>query len=195
MKANVWLAGLMCVGLVSTGMAQGFKIGGHGAYTTGGDVEDPSIGFGIQAELGISPHFALELAGTMFSDEASEEDIALELDMISIAASAKLILPLDDTISLYALGGVNYNIADASLDLGEWSWLGIEYDVDDGVGFHYGGGITLRLGDNLELMAEYRYTVYELEYTVNAPAFGIADESDKADYNFGLVKVGLNLLF
>ena len=70
-------------------------------------------------------------------------------------------------------------------------------DIDDSVGFHLGAGLNMPIQKNWELFAEYRYTFLELEGEVSVSGMGITESEDieKGDYDFGLLKVGVNYLF
>lgn len=192
---NTVITGLICLGLVSFGHAQGFGIGGHGAYSTGGDVNESKIGFGAQVELALTEIISLEVAGTRFTDEDSDEGLTAEQTLTTIGASLILRLPLDGNLGLYGLGGLNYNMTDYDVTLPpEYAGFNVNIDADDKVGFHFGGGVRLALNENLTLFGEYRYTLLEMEGTVGVPQLGIR-ESIKEDYNFGLIKAGINLWF
>lgn len=195
MNKHTVIVGLLCVGLAVSGQAQNLSVGAHGAYSVGGDVEESSIGFGAQLELAVSDAVSLEIAGTRFTDEASEDGGKIEQTLNSIGASLILRMPLDHAIEAYVLGGVNYNTTDYDVTLPpEFAGLRVNVDVDDQIGFHFGGGVRVALNENLTLFGEYRHTLLELEGTVEMPQLGVS-ETDKMDYNFGLIKAGLNLKF
>jgi len=156
----------------------GLKIGAHGAYTIGGDVEEEEAGAGAQLAVGLGDTFSLELAGSWIEDEVGPATI----DIFTIALSARLGTDLSDTIGIYGGGGIDFNMFE--VDQGP--------DPDDEAGFHACAGFEIPLGDNLELFGEYRYTW--VEYTVDSDG-GDLDLTRDLDYEFGLARVGLNLVF
>jgi hypothetical protein len=229
MRIRSLLIGLLGLGLCTSVMAQGFcaampdglSVGGHSVYTMGGNIEESKLGFGLQAEMDLSKYldlskyfsgdpayFAIELAGTMFTDEPTDRGVDAEIDVFTLALSAKLYLPMDSylplerylpslmnrSLKIFVLGGVNYNSLEWNVDLGEWEGVRVDFDVDNGIGYHIGGGASLMLNDNLEIFAEYRYTIFEGEYTVSVPDYGY-NEASTEDYNFGFAKLGLNFKF
>ena len=145
---------------------QDFKIGGHGAYSTGGDVEDEEIGYGAQLQAVVNENFSIEASGTMF------EDFDGEIEITTIAISARLGVPLADGVLAYGGGGGNYNMFDVDA-----------VDIDDEVGYHFCGGAEFLIADNIELFGEYRYSIVE-----------ISDDNVEDNYDFGLVRAGLNFV-
>jgi opacity protein-like surface antigen len=86
---------------------------------------------------------------------------------------------------------------DASIDPAVYGIsMNADVDVDNEVGFHVGAGLNFPLQNNWELFAEYRYTFLELEGDISVSAMGITESrSLEGDYDFGLLKVGVNYLF
>ena len=194
------MIGMLLVCVAVTSHAQEIRIsrtGAHGAYSVGGDIEESKVGFGAQAELAINSQFSIELALSRFSDEYDEAGISLEQDLTTIGVSVVYRAPLGENVLGYLLCGLDYNIVDmdASIDPAVYG-ISMNTDVDNELGFHIGAGLNFVLQSNWELFAEYRYTFLELEGDISVSAMGIsADESFDGDYNFGLVKVGVNYLF
>jgi len=204
---------LVAVILVSAGMcmAQGFFVGAHGGYTLGGDVEESDLGFGAQAGVELSDAFSIELAWTMFSDEAEEAGVKLEADANVIAATARYAVPMSDMLSVYGGGGVNYLMMDATASLSLTSQQrseldalaqmygvsvddllamsgintgSIEVDLDSTIGFHICGGVNALVTESVQLFGEYRYS------------FGsIKGEGIDEVYNYGILRLGGNFLF
>ena len=158
--------------------AGGLKIGGHGAYTVGGDVEDEEAGGGAQIAIGFNDSFSMELAGTMIQDSVGNVDV----DFFTIALSARVGGMLSEGLGAYAGGGINYNFIEID---------GFE-DPDGEAGFHACAGLEIPLAENLELFGEYRFTW--VEYTVDDSGGDLTFEGD-VEYNFGLARAGLNLVF
>jgi len=171
---------------VSLCSAQGLKIGGHGAYTVGGDVEEEEFGAGGQIGVEFNENFSLELSGTWIGDEANLGGLVgtVDVDFFTIALSARISGEVSEGVTVYGGGGINYNIIDIDSDAVN--------DPDDDAGFHACGGAELALGENLEFFAEYRFTW--VEYDVDDSGSGIAFDETTTDYNFGMVRAGINIV-
>lgn len=195
---------LLVMGFSFTGQSQGsspFRIGAHGAYSLGGDIEKSKPGFGIQAEVALPKGFGIELAVSRFSDEYSEEGISLDQDLTTIGLSVIYRAALVKELKGFLMAGVDYNIAEMDANANPAAFEGLdintEVNIDDAVGYHVGVGLNLPINKNWELFTEYRYTFLQLEGDVSASAMGISvtENLDKSDYNFGLLKLGVNYLF
>ncbi len=205
MKKLMFSAILIVAAIATVTTAQDIKVsrvGVHGAYSMGGDVEKETFGYGIQGELSLCPYGGIELAVSKFSDEYAEEGVSLDMDTTTIGLSLVGRLPLSDKGTVYVLAGVDYNLAsmDASLDPSLFSYNGhvaqASVDIDNEFGFHFGGGLEFFLLKNLSLFAEYRYTVLDLTTDITVSLMDISEsESSKGSYDFGLAKVGLNYRF
>ncbi len=165
--------------LASLGHAQ-VKIGAHGAYSNAGDIEDEDLGFGAQFGFHVNETLSMELAGTRFKDF---DDL---VEITTIALTARLGFPVSDTSDFYLGGGANYNIID--LDIPDFDYFNVK--IDDEIGFHAAAGLEIEVNHSLQLFAEYRYTFLELTSTEEG-----SNMSGKDDYDFGLARVGLNLVF
>ena len=64
-------------------------------------------------------------------------------------------------------------------------------DEEEDVGFLACAGLEFMLNENLELFAEYRYTFIEYDFEHDG---GDAAVEEAEDYEFGLIRVGLNLV-
>jgi len=203
MKACITAAALSVVCLTLTGQAQEmsrFRIGAHGAYSIGGDIEESKAGYGAQMEVALTKNIGVELAVSRFSDEASEGGISLEQDLTTIGLSLVGRVKLVQNLHGFLLAGVDYNIPDTSVSVDSSVSKGIpmtmNVHVDNAVGYHLGVGLNMPIQKNWELFAEYRYTFLKLEGDVSASAMGVtASEKIDGDYNFGLFMVGVNYLF
>lgn len=178
------------------------RVGVHGAYSVGGDVEKEKFAYGAQGEISCCPYGGIELSISQLSDEYSEEGVSLDMDLTTIGLSLVGRLPLSDKGSVYVLAGVDYNIAsmDASLDPSMFSYNGhmaqASVDIDNEFGYHFGGGLEFYLLKNLSLFAEYRYTVLDLTTDITVSLMDVsASDSSKGSYDFGLAKIGLNYRF
>lgn len=189
---------LLCA--VVTSLAQDMKIsrvGAHGAYSMGGDIEESEAGFGAQAEFAINAKFSIEAALSRFSDEDDDMGITIDQDLTTIGVSAVYRTPLVESIHGYLLGGVDYNIVETDVGIDPAVYgtsVSVDVDAENETGFHAGAGLNFPLQNNWELFAEYRYTFLELEYDLSASTTTLT-ASTEFDYNFGLLKVGANYLF
>ena len=174
---------------------QGWKIGVHGAYSAGGDIEESEAGFGGQAEVAINDSFSVELAVSRFSDGISEETVEIDQDITTIGMSAIWKNKTSDKLMLYLLGGLDYNIIDMDVKT-SLSGVNFEADVDDKVGFHMGCGLQFGMLRNMGMFVEYRYTFLELDAELKGSSSwrSVSDEVT-GDYNFGLIKAGINFSF
>lgn len=175
----------ICGLLLSVAVCQAqLKLGVHGAYSNSGDVENEDFGFGGQLTAVMSESFSIELAGTQFEDK--EGDSGPEITTIALTARVGGLV--GETATAYIGGGANYNIID--VDVGSGALF--DMDVDDSIGFHAAAGLEFMLNENLELFAEYRYTILEVEGSTEMS--GLTEDFEK-DYNFGLARAGINLIF
>ncbi len=176
---------------------QGWKIGMHGAYSAGGDIEESESGFGGQAEVVINDSLSVELAVSRFSDEISQKPVKSDQDITTIGISAMWMLKnkFSEKLALYLLAGLDYNIVDIDVKTGI-SGISIEADVDNKIGFHTGCGLQFDILKNMGVFAEYRYTFLKLDAEVkgSSPSYSVSNEIT-GDYNFGLIKVGINFSF
>jgi len=162
-----------------------FKLGAHGAYTLGGDVEDETFGPGAQVTFS-GENVSLELSGTWFENEFELGGDTFDIDTFSLAATLRLGGMVSEGVNAYAGGGVNYNIFEID-EFGD--------DPDDEAGFHACAGVEIDMGENLELFAEYRHSW--VEYTVEIDDdddIDIEDLDADLDYEFGMARVGLNIV-
>ncbi len=175
------------------------RIGVNGAYSTGGDVAKPAAGYGFQAEVGLHPNWGLELALSQTSDQSTDEGIEINQDLTSVGLSLVGRLPLTERLQVYGLLGVDYNMpsSDVTLDPSVYGpgWRAA-VQLDDAWGVHGGLGLGLTLGKHAEVFLEYRYTGLELKGTM-AVGDGTFVFTDRVNgrYDFGLVKLGINILF
>ncbi|MCI5224298.1 MAG: porin family protein [Candidatus Electrothrix sp. AR4] len=210
MKRLIAATGMFILLIAGTSHAQGMinsRIGVHGAYSTGGDVEESEAGFGAQAEFSINPIFSIELSVSRFSDDLEEEDgMSIEQDLTTIGLSAVCRMPFAENMHGYLLGGMDYNIIEVDFTAEPAIYNGIsvnrnaDIDMDNEVGFHVGAGLNFAFQNNWELFTEYRYTFLETEGegVVSASTMGrMASKSigGDYDYDFGLLKIGVNYLF
>lgn len=175
------------------------SLGIHGAYSTGGDIEESDTGLGIQMKFPVSNTVAIEVALTRFSDSFADSGIAIDQELTSLGVSALFQAPIAASTNAYLLGGLNYNLVDAdiSVDPGVFPpGVTASMDVDDAMGVHVGIGLDHQLNKNIGIFAEYRYTILDLEGEITATN-GIISMSQtvEGDYDFGLLKAGISFSF
>jgi opacity protein-like surface antigen len=185
------LTAVVCVFTACACRAGGLLLGVHGAYTTGGDVENESFGYGVQIGA-VGDHFGLELSGTLIEDDSPPSPTdETEFELGTIALTLLFGGNITEDLRAYVGAGVNYNrfAFDSSADL--------DYDNDDQVGFHACAGISVALADVLQLFVEYRHTVvqYDTEaFDSDDLVQGLEYIKLDEDYAFGMVRAGLNLV-
>jgi opacity protein-like surface antigen len=154
-----------------------FKVGAHGGLTMGGDVEQGSAAVGGQIICGLNENFSLELSGTKFSDQLD----VLDLDVMSMAFTVRA-----ETKYVYGGAGFSFNQFDVGLDL-----PGIQVTMEDAFGFHVALGLRTRFSKSFELFGEYRMTWLDTTALVKGPC---DEEIVDGSYDFGLIRIGLNLV-
>lgn len=217
MRKFAMMVSVLAVSAATVG-AQQLNLGMHGSYSTGGDVNESKAGGGAQAGVSLNEYLSAEISGTMFTDS----DTGVDLDVTTFALSLRLGYPVVQQAYIYVGGGINYTLfeADAStLDLlasmrgvsgadlaaaGGFTVteanaalrdLGISasLDVDNQFGGHVCVGGEYFLTDRISLFGEYRYTMSKLAGDIKVSEGGeTASESFDDDYNFGLVRAGVN---
>jgi len=184
------------------------KFGTYTAVPTGGQMNDSDFVYGLQGEIGLSKHFALEMA---YIDGLENRQIDLHsridkfatMDMESSSLALSLIgrFSICERMRLFALGGINYHFFDAQArpDINPAAPHSIDAQADNALGYQAGLGASVSLLDSLELFCEYRHTFTELEthfdvqQTSGLPFIEKINDSENIDY--GLFKIGLNLAF
>lgn len=200
MKRGIISTGILALLIGATSQAQATRLGIHGGYSNGGDVENSQLGIGGQMELPINHVLSMEFAVTKFSDEMESDYMTLDQDVTSLGLSAIFRGPLGPQLDGYMLFGANYNIfdTDVSFDSPSYaSYYSASMELDDQVGFHVGAGVNFAVTYNMELFAEYRYTFLETDGEMEISDIYGATSIDEGDfsYDFGLAKLGLNFLF
>jgi len=205
MKRRIVYTGILALLVGMAGQAQASRLGIHGAYSSGGDVEESEMGFGGQLEVPVNQILSVELAVTKFSDEIEGSGSTLEQDLTSIGFSAVFrgplgpLGPLGQQLEGYMLFGANYNSIDTDISLKNSTFSNTttsNLDLDDELGFHIGAGLNVPIAYNMEVFAEYRYTFLETEgeEEITNMHGTIITEGDY-EYDFGVGKLGLNFLF
>jgi len=174
---------------------QNSKIGVHGAYSSGGDIEESEFGFGGQAEVEINNTFSMELAVSSFSDGVERYGIKIDQDITTFGLSAIWKNRTPGGLTLYLLAGLNYNLVNIDMET-DVSGVSFDVEVDDNLGYHAGGGLDFPINQNTGLFLEYRYTFLELDAEVRgSSSWKRISDKITGDYNFGLIKAGVNFCF
>jgi opacity protein-like surface antigen len=193
MKRGIVSTGILALLIGMAGQAQANRMGLHGAYSNGGDVEEPEVGIGGQIEFPINHILSVEFAISHFSEEIEGGDGAsIDQDLTSIGVSAVFRKALGPQLGGYMLFGADYNAIDTDSNV-----QNVNMELDDEIGFHIGTGLNLAISYNMELFAEYRYTFLETEGEAKVTD-GLMDASltdGDYEYDFGLAKLGVNFLF
>jgi len=194
-----------------------WKVGIHGVYSSGGDVNTSKAGFGVQAEFNIGNYFSskwaknlsLELAISKFSDKKempmilgfyNQVDIygiSKEMDITSIGLSLIWQHEFYDRLFLCLIGGLNYNLLDADV---KTSITGLNYEInyDNKIGSHVGGRLYYNLPNysKIDLFVEYRYTFLKTTGNVKwATPYESYSEDGTGNYDFGILKFGIIFSF
>ncbi len=168
------VVGMVIMASVSGGA--GLYLGGYGAYSFGGDVQDESLGYGVNLGLPLGESFGLELSGTLLEDSSE----ATDFDLGSIDLSLLYYFPLsDESLDLYLGVGASYNRFDFT------SHIDREIQNDDQIGFFGELGVAVLPVKWLRIFADVRYNVMTYEVQ-DVEGLGRVDQ----DYNFFLVRVG-----
>lgn len=183
-------------------MVQGARrgsIGLNGSVTAGGDVNGTQLGLGFQGEFGITDNFSVELATSSFSDDITVQGLKYRQSLTSIGLSGLFRLPVTEIFNVHLLGGIDYNLISANMNgaviVGNQGYS-FKTNVNDTFGGHLGAGVGFRLGTNIELFTEYRFTMMNPTGSITAEIDGTPyRRSIDGSYNFGLFKIGLNYLF
>lgn len=131
---------------------------------------DEKYGRGLQYGgnicLGITKNIGFELSGLLFQSDVEGDPEALskgKLSLIPIQLSIQFRLPLSDSFVFYLMGGGGYyymykfTIDEEITDAWESLGFDIEEQVENAIGYHFGGGIDLFLTRNIALNADFRY--------------------------------------
>lgn len=224
------LAAALLAAFGTTAQAQKEKLkdGPHAAFITGGDVRNEDFAYGWQAAYEINDILSFEASLTKQGDEVQHavDDVTipsgfnLDLEIYAIALSARVGFDVLERVHLYAAGGVGYYIIKSDNEevreiisarndgeAAPGQLLGLNIDVDNDFGLHAGAGFEIRLHQNWEIFAEYRYVALnpdaKVEITEQFPA---PDDSvpfvrttteipDELEYSYNMFRAGINYRF
>ena len=192
--------------LAATCVSQaGFKAGPFVGYTLAGDVEEPGAALGGQVIYAFNDYVSLELALYQFSDKPKYSETeegytyTTEFDMTVTPITLMLrgSVPLGDQFGLYAGLGAGYFMIDADSSTKNLPpGVSYDYQLDDGKGVILALGAEYEVVKNVELFAEFRYsiTTYPSSWTwVEGGMTYSGDDNERYDY--GLLRVGANWKF
>jgi len=145
--------------------AEEFRAGGHVAYSAGGDVADERFGAGAQFAAAVNDVLSLDLAGTFFSEENRNINCGITSFALSLRGGKTVV----DGTHLYLGAGPNLNLFTAP-------------SLAASIGYHACAGGEFMLGRGLEFLAEYRYSIVDVD-NLRGRSFR---------YSFGLVRLGLS---
>lgn len=161
------------------------------------DIEfEPSVGYGLAANIFFSDRVSAEFAIARVSPEAQVRRRAVggrpgQLDMMPVTAVLQFHLAPNAFIDPYIGGGAAYVLFD------DYDSNGVEnldrIDVEDDVGFAINAGVGIRLGGRLGLTIDAKYVPLE----ANATAVNVTgpDTEGRIDVSPIIVSAGLTLRF
>jgi len=212
----------LLVALALPASAGEFKVGGHGGYTAGGDIDDEDFAWGGQVLYEATENVALEFMASSYSDEAKETTsdgvgVTTELDVIALTLALIGSMEASETVNVYALGGLGYFLFDGDVgvdDTAAAAALGtpgatfassFNFDPDDEFGVFVGAGVSVAVHEAVEIFADYRYNFVEIDADISgsatASAPGVAPVTSSAaariegDFDHGVARVGVNFGF
>ncbi len=192
--------------------------GVHGGMTSLGDIETPSAGFGAQAGMNVTKSISAEISVTSFGDESSDvQDPSMSMDVLTVAGTVYLKSKKDfGGFRPYVGVGLSYNTlsidsigVEAFANVVDLRGLvldgGINFEVDPAIGYHGVIGASYQ-AKHFEFFVDYRYTFLsvDVEMSSSIRAYGrdggVAYRSNNfenltEDFNFGLVRAGVNYRF
>jgi len=173
------------------GGARGGGFGLHGAYSTGGDVEEATAGLGIHFVAPTGDGMAVEFSVTQFSDD----ELLLE-SITVLALTVRGEAPMGETTTVYLGGGVNYNVFDYDNDAFGLAPL-YEVELDDSLGYHVCAGIEFEVNERTAFFIDYRHSIVAIEGDIIFVPTGdpstIYSPIDD-DYDYGLIRIGFSIV-
>jgi opacity protein-like surface antigen len=181
MTKRIAAVGLVLSALLCAPALARFKGGAHWGYMAGDSfLDNDTFGYGVQGGYDVTEYFGVELAGTFFNDNG----LGLDIDFTSLSLSLLLGSELPAGFRLYGGGGVSFNLVDVGAGLESDPGLG------DEPGYHLCGGLSVLLGDRIELAGEYRHTWISFSQSDHE-----ALESFSFDYSYDMLRLSLSVLF
>jgi len=216
------LAGCMLVSLAISD-AKAFWIGGYGAYPDGGDVKNNDTGYGLEAGGRIDDTFSLEVSGTHFSDTIAGMDVdvttlavtglagvdvikdtarlyvgaGLDYNMFNSSADILEIAAASKGMSVDQYATANGTSGAALRSILQSEGFSADVRFQDSVGYHVCAGTVVNLNEGFQIFAQYRYTWAKVKGDISFTEFGqttIEKNAVDADYKFGLLMAGINII-
>ncbi|MEX2350109.1 MAG: outer membrane beta-barrel protein [Flavobacteriaceae bacterium] len=145
---------MFILGLFCTVQAQeNTRIGAFLAYGT----EIENVGIGANAEFPIIENLTIAPSLIYF---LPNEEYGVKVNWLEVNGNANYYFISDESMGVYALGGLNYSSVKVSYD-GD-SFFGDDYSASDGrFGLNLGGGINLNIGSSIVPFAELKYVLID----------------------------------
>jgi outer membrane protein W len=228
MKRHWWLIGtLLAFPLLASadvydryhlGEAGTVSLGGFVAFPSGGDLEEENVTGGGQITYHFTRHLAVEFSVLQIKDEIDaaasvpglETSGSLELDMVALALTARVHLPVGRRVVFYAGGGFGYYVFDVDKDaradatgsfFNQGAEADFDLDVDNEWGYHVMAGGQVMILPNVALFADVRRTYLDAEFAFEATATSVQGrelariDRSSSGYDHDLVRVGLTFYY
>ncbi len=169
------------IALTTTIVTAQFKIGGKLAY--GSEIE--TLGIGAKGTYEINDK--ITGSGELLFFFANNQDVGfteVKTRITTLNTDVHYNLDLDTSpVSLYALGGLNFNFAKTTVELNNSAFPGFvgvggsSEASDTFIGLNIGAGGSYPIKDNLELFSELKYVISDFDQVVFS--FGVLFKLDK----------------
>lgn len=203
MRKSLLIVSLVALALGAYAAAEpaGVSVGGFLSYWDADDADDPALGLGAKGGFEVMPNVVAEARVSMYQFESKEEGDKMTLDVMPLEVGAVYQLPLADTISVFAGGGVGYYVTslDADLDIEDDLPGAVDFDAesDNAFGYYLIGGGSFQLAENISIFADLKYTFLEVDVTLEADIVGMGHvkESDTANLDGLAIEGGAAIKF
>jgi|TARA_R110000850_G_scaffold150497_1_gene273315 opacity protein-like surface antigen len=145
---------MFILGLFFTAQAQeDTRIGAFLAYGT----EIENIGVGANAEFPVVENLTISPSLIYYFPK---DEFGIKINWLEVNANANYYFVSNESMGVYALGGLNYSSVKISYD-GD-SIFGESYSASDGrFGLNLGGGINIETGGSIVPFAELKYVLID----------------------------------
>lgn len=127
------------------------RIGGFLAYGT----EIENLGIGVNAEFPIINNLTISPSIIYYFPK---NESGVKTNWFELNANANYYFVNQATMSVYALGGLNYSSVKVSF---KETWLGNYSSSDGRFGLNLGGGINFKVGGSIIPFAELKYVIID----------------------------------
>ncbi|MBB4119836.1 outer membrane protein X [Mesonia hippocampi] len=143
---------LLSLGVAFSAQAQEkTRIGAFFAYGT----EIENIGIGANAEFPIMENLTISPSLIYYFPK---EEYSVKVNWFEVNANANYYFVNQNNMSVYALGGLNYNSVKVSFDD---AWLGDHSASDGRFGLNLGGGVNFKIDGKITPFAELKYVIID----------------------------------